>query len=304
MNKEPTLWDQVENSGRMDFREARAYARSLNIKNREEWNDYVKEHGSELPGNLPLKPDEAYRHLGWKGWNDWLGVADEPEKPARSDPQPATGSSGPDLWEASPANPYLPFSKAREKAREQGFEYKEEWEAYARGLFRNRPILPEGVPPDPEKAYRHTGWKGWTDWLVSPEKRKDYSPFHHAREFVRSWRLKSKTEWVNQALHIQETARAYGLLIPLKPHLEYEGSGWESWEDWLGTNIEYRSFYDTRRFVHTLELKSREEWFLYCQGLLVSHPRKPRNIYAYPDIAYKKEGWRGWDDWLGNVRYG
>ncbi len=294
MAKEPGLWDQAFEQPFMDFREARAHARSLELKSREEWDRYIEGEDQDLPWNIPPNPDEIYRYLGWKGWDDWLGVAREKEKPGSP-----SGVRESTLWDPAARDPWLPFQEAREKARNLGFEYREEWEAYINGSLPGRAPLPPDIPPHPDRIYRHNGWEGWTDWLVPPAGRKSYAPFYMAREFARSFRCASRAAWFEQAGTIRQAGLSYGLQLPEKPDLEYAGKGWEDWNDWLGAGINYKSFVDTRRFVHSLKLESREEWALYCQGLLPHHPRKPRNIYAFPDIAYLEEGWKDWDDWLG-----
>ena len=297
MENQLTLWSREERSSWMDFRQARAYARSLNLASRKEWNALVRERGAELPGKIPLQPDEAYRHLGWKGWDDWLGV--ETEKEIDPEARPTITQSGPDLWEASPANPYLPFTEAREIARKYKFRYKEEWEAFLNGKFPGREPLPENVTKDPYHIYRYTGWKSWDDWLVDPSERKKFSDFHSAREFVRSLKIKNKQSWREYITGDEVLHTEYGLCLPEHPQLEYQGKGWVDWDDWLGTSIQYRSFKETRRFIHRLRLASRTEWELFCRGELKNKPRKSENVFSFPDLAYRDEGWQGWDHWLG-----
>jgi hypothetical protein len=116
---------------------------------------------------------------------------------------------------------------------------EEEWQAYVKGLFSDRNLLQDTIPIDPDKIYRFTGWKGWNDWLVSPDRKIEYTDLHTSRDFVRSMRFINKEEWreyINgdAPLHLK-----YGLIIPRMPDLEY--SAWISWEDWLGTDIEYKS---------------------------------------------------------------
>jgi len=57
--------------------------------------------------------------------------------------------------------------------------------------------------------------------------------------------------------------------------------------------VTYRPFSEAREVVRTLKLKNREEWYKYCKS-----GKKPDDIAARPDVAYKKE-WKGWGDWLG-----
>ena len=60
------------------------------------------------------------------------------------------------------------------------------------------------------------------------------------------------------------------------------------------TPIPWRSFIEARDFVHTLNLKSKNDWPKYC-----SINKRPIDIPAAPDRSYKHQGWKGWGDWLG-----
>lgn len=56
----------------------------------------------------------------------------------------------------------------------------------------------------------------------------------------------------------------------------------------------FRSFKDARKFVHSLGLKSRNEWNEYCKS-----GKKPNDIPQSPEKTYKNKGWKGVGDWLG-----
>jgi hypothetical protein len=207
-----------------------------------------------------------------------------------------SGIKSPGLWDLPNPGKWLSFEKARKIARTFGLEYKEEWDMLIHGKLNN--TLPAKVPPNPDEIYKHVGWRGWSDWLMDKKDRKQYSSFRESRDFVRCLRSKSESDWqdcINKAKPVHEK---YGLTIPVKPDLEYCSKGWKGWEDWLGTGIAFKDFKTTRKFIRSLKLKSYNEWINYCKGLLYKY-KKPENIYAFPDIAYKSEGWISWDDWLG-----
>ena len=52
-------------------------------------------------------------------------------------------------------------------------------------------------------------------------------------------------------------------------------------------------FKQARKFVRSLNLKSKTEWEIYRK----TH-KKPDNIPTNPQNSYKKD-WKGWGDWLG-----
>jgi hypothetical protein len=53
------------------FEEARQYARSLGLGNRQDW--IMLYTAGEKPEDIPTNPNVVYPDR-WKGWNDWLGT--------------------------------------------------------------------------------------------------------------------------------------------------------------------------------------------------------------------------------------
>ena len=184
-------------------------------------------------------------------------------------------------------------------ARKYKLAYPDEWEALVKGEGENKEPIPDGVPPNPDKIYKYFGWKGWTDWLVHPKDRKDYSTFYTAREFVRSLRLKTKKDWKEYISQKNPVHLNYRILLPTKPWLEFKNKGWKGWSDWLGTNVQFKDFKTTRKFIRSRKLKTIKDWKEYCYVKTSKHGKKAKNIYAFPDIAFKNSGWKGWDDWFG-----
>jgi superfamily II DNA or RNA helicase len=57
--------------------------------------------------------------------------------------------------------------------------------------------------------------------------------------------------------------------------------------------VKFRSFTKARDYVHTVGLKTRREWRVYCKS-----GKKPDDIPSNPPKTYKEQ-WKGWGDWLG-----
>ena len=55
----------------LSFEEAKEFISTLNLKNRKEWREWVK--NGEIPSNIPKVPDQVYKNKGWRGWADFLG---------------------------------------------------------------------------------------------------------------------------------------------------------------------------------------------------------------------------------------
>lgn len=57
---------------------------------------------------------------------------------------------------------------------------------------------------------------------------------------------------------------------------------------------DFLQFEEARKYIHTLNLKTKKEWAEYCKS-----ENKPDNIPYNPPQTYKDNGWKGWSDWLG-----
>ena len=72
------------------FREARAFARKLELKSTAEWSAFCKgemPHKGRLPADIPSHPGQTYADKGWVGMGDWLkGVKPEVRPPLCSMP--------------------------------------------------------------------------------------------------------------------------------------------------------------------------------------------------------------------------
>ena len=126
------------------------------------------------------------------------------------------------------------------------------------------------------------------------EVKKKFRSFSEARKFVRKLGLKNRDEW---RVFCKSGEKPDD--IPNYPAGVYKNKGWKNLGDWLGTgmiayqNREYKSFEDTRKFVHSLKLSGRKEWREYLKS-----GEKPDDIPSKPDGTYKKE-WKGLGNFLG-----
>jgi hypothetical protein len=118
-------------------------------------------------------------------------------------------------------------------------------------------------------------------------------PFEEARDYVRSLGLKSIEEWKKWCKSGKKPE-----FIPSNPNIPYEKE-WTSYGDWLGTgyvatyNRKYMPFEEARKYVHSIGLKSYDEWIEYCKS-----GRRPIDIPGNPYRIYENE-WKGLPDFLG-----
>ena len=182
-----------------------------------------------------------------------------------------------------------PFEEAREFARSLNLKGQKEWFAY------HKENKPEGIPRNPNEAYKDKGWKGMGDFLGTGNlSTYEWLPFEEAREFARSLNLKSGKEW----FEYHKNNKPEG--IPVAPDQVYKDKGWTSWGDFLGTgkianqDKKFIPFEEAREFARSLNLKRSIEWRSYHKE------NKPEGIPVAPDKTYKDKGWSGWGDFLGN----
>ena len=274
------------------YRQARKFARSLALSTGSDWRNYCRgriDGLPPLPPDVPMAPEVVYNGSGWCGWGDFLGSG----RLAFQDRK------------------YRSFADARRFAHSLGLSGWNAWRAYVKGGLKGKPRLPSDIPADPYSKYRHDGWKGWGDWVGTgriANFNREFLPFQDARKFVRSLHLKSIAEWQAYSKGEIQGMPSRPANIPSCPNETYQGSGWISYGDWLGTGrvasyrIQYRDFHDARGFVRGLGLQSWSEWRDYCRGLLEGKPPKPSDIPSNPNLVYKDKGWLGYPDWLGTDR--
>ena len=320
------LWENVARVNWRSFEEARAYVRTLGLKNTKEWQAYC--HSRKKPSDIPAAPSQLYADAGWIGMSDWLGTYIHrrgnwrPFEEARAFVR-TLGLKNANEWRAYcrsakrpsdiPATPYgvyadagwvsfndwlgqdwRPFREARAFARTLGFKSSTEWRAYCRSGKK-----PNDIPKSPVDVYADDGWTDWGDWLgYELSRRSEPRPFKKARAFVQKLKLKSIAEW-----------RAYCRSgkkpkdIPAGPESIYADAGWAGFPDWLGSGLRrggrdgWRPFEKAREFVRGLGFGSQAEWNAYCRS-----GKKPNDIPTAPSQLYADDGWIDLVDWLGAGR--
>ena len=126
------------------YEEARAFARSLRLKNGAEWKRYYR---GEIPGklllpsNVPRHVFQAYRHTGWINWEDFLGVR-----------IPGTRIGKKEGWRE--------FEEARDFARSLGLKGQVDWKRYCRDQPTDKPVRPADIPTTPRKNGRGSRLEG------------------------------------------------------------------------------------------------------------------------------------------------
>jgi hypothetical protein len=168
--------------------------------------------------------------------------------------------------------------------------------------------LPVDIPAKPSESYAQKGWKRMGDWLGTgaiAARLRTYLPFEEARAFVHTLKLKSGREWSSFCKGQMPEKGTLPVDIPANPNGTYSEKGWKGMGDWLGSgtiapNLRvYLPFEEARAFVHTLKLKSQDEWRSFCKGQMPEKGTLPVDIPTNPNQKYAIDGWKGMGDWLG-----
>ena len=273
-----------------NFEQAREFARSLGLKSSTEWFEYCagKITGLEkLPEDIPAAASRVYGKLGFNGFGDWLGTSKV----------------------ANQSRSFIAYEEARQFVRMLGLKTQSDWVEYCKGKRTHLVQLPITIPRDPASTYTGKGWVSFGDWLGTGRqgnRYREFKPFEDARRFARSLGLKSYSEWRKYCSGKIQGIKSITQDIPTHPERAYANKGWKSFDDWLGLKptkritFAFLTFEKAKQLVHALGLSSRDNWRLYCKGLLTGVAPMPEVIPADPEKVYKGKGWKGMGDWLGN----
>ena len=248
-----------------DFKDARNYAQTLNIRNQTGWRVFVK--SGKLPLDIPRDPPTVYKKE-WKGWADWLRAGKKLEYKSK----------------------FLKFNDARTFVRSLKLKGQKDWnENYVKSGNK-----PDNIPASPQSVYKKE-WKGWADWVGSgriSNRNRVYRDFESAKKFVIPLKLASYTEWIEYRKSDKRP-----LDIPSMPERVYKGKGWRGYGDFLGTGrgskMIFWEFTRSKEFVQKLKIKTKEDFEKFNKN-----GKLPPEIPKYPPTVYKKE-WKGWGDFLG-----
>ncbi|XRA96309.1 methyltransferase domain-containing protein [Pycnococcus provasolii] len=253
------------------FDYARAYVHTLGLKSKKEWHAWSA--SGARPYDIPGRPDEKYASSGWTSYGDFLGY--KIAKVAR----------------VGPRMHYRSFEDARAYVRSLRMKSVEEW-----AEWKSLGTRPHDIPSNPYHEYASSGWVSYGDFLgyAVGKAAGEYRAFEEARTYVHRLGLKSKEEW---QVWSASGVRPYD--IPSAPDEKYASSGWTSYGDFLGYDIDQvdgnlRSFEDARAYVRALGLPSQKEWKTWRMSGV-----RPSDIPRSPEVTYKSLGWTSYGDFLG-----
>jgi hypothetical protein len=267
----------------LSFDRARALARKLGLKSEGEfirWRRGLLKHELKCPPDMPMHPDRVYP--GFKNWPDFLRFT-------------------PRTW--------MPFEQAKKFVRRLGLRNQKEYRQWVTGRLQRKgvPIRPESIPNNPDQVYS-AQWQGFNNFIGTAKPKnigRTWRNFADARSYVRSLKLSSVVDYKNWAKGNLKDKPTFPDDIPAWPPQVYSNS-WNGFADFLGIrpspkHVQMWPFLKARNFVRKLRLSSPTEYAKWTSGAMNSLASKPDEVPVAPSKKYRNQ-WRGWDDWLGNVR--
>lgn len=128
------------------------------------------------------------------------------------------------------------------------------------------------------------------------KRNENFLSWEEAREFMHSEMIPSRTKFMEWWDRNKPKA------IPRFPYRVYKE--WTSWNDFLGTNNEfkkkpgkYRPLEEACLWVHKQKIETYQQWLDWCKEQKEADTM-PADIPTRPDLVYKN--WRSWGHWLGN----
>ena len=114
----------------------------------------------------------------------------------------------------------------------------------------------------------------------------DWIPYELVKPWVHKLRLPNYKAWLEYA-----TTHKLPEGVPQNPQMTYED--YISDADFLG-HKDYITYSEAQRYVHSLKLKSYNDWLQWYDK------NKPSFLPKYPDqIAGYRSNWTSWGDFLG-----
>ena len=120
----------------LPYKEARNFARTLKLKNWEEWRQYSID--KKIPDNIPANPHHVYKDKGWVSMGEWLD----------------TGRI------ANQFKSFTNYKNASKFAASLNLKSKSEWRTFLKSGKK-----PSNIPSIPEEHYKDNGWISWPHWL-------------------------------------------------------------------------------------------------------------------------------------------
>ena len=241
----------------LSYNEAKIIIHTLGVNSIVEYKEKYK--SGDIPKNIPANPEQTYKDKGWISSKDFLGYTK--------------------INNYEKNKNFLSFNDARNFVHELELKTQKEWNNYCYSTDK-----PNNIPANPDKTYKNE-WVSIGDWIGignKNSKNRDWLPYEEAKEVILNKEFQSISNWSEWCKSGDKPSN-----IPSHPQKIYKDKGWTYWGDWLGTNriatynLEYLSYEEAKKFIKSLNIKSKTEWEEYCKS-----GKKPDNIPYDPVAVY------------------
>jgi hypothetical protein len=208
---------------------------------------------------LPSRPDVYYRGEGWRCWEEFLGTKTF----------------------------FVPYKAAKELISGFKLSFSEEYKNLSIAFKKEN-----GLPQDPYKYYKNSGWVSWRDFLSI---NSNFPSYEEAKAIAINLGIKSSVEWYKNRDQIyKETG------LPPRVDFIYRDNGWMGWGDFLGQGKDKPrpraftiSYSEAKAVLAPLRLKNRSEYEMLKRSFLTEF-----RLPVYPSQTYRNSDWVSWDDFL------
>jgi len=152
------------------------------------------------------------------------------------------------------------------------------------------------LPSKPERHYINDGWIDFYDFLGT--KKKVLLTYSEAQIYAQKKKVKTSEEW--RRLYKKSKINN----VPNDPENYYKGKGWTTWSDFLSNDniaIQHKKFIShkqAKKIVRTKKFRNQNDYYNWIRALSIEQLRE-YGIPKKPSDVYKKNGWKGWRDFLG-----
>jgi superfamily II DNA or RNA helicase len=253
------------------FEEARKFARTLKLKNNNEWITFSK--SGKLPNDIPRSINQTYKKE-FKGMPDFLGI-----------------------------NRYSTYDKILSYKDTQNFAIKNKIKSSSEWFkFCKNNELPKGLPVNPRVKHSKK-WISWGSFLKTErvaDQWKKFLSYNDAKKILKKYNFKSVKEFT-----AKKYTKNFPKNIPMQPPTSYSHKGaWKGWTDFLNLKnnhnyaryVKKLDYEKAKKIIKKYGLKNQSRFSRFVTNnkkVPLSIPRDPKRFYE------KNNEWKGWPDFLG-----